>query len=374
MVTPRAIPSSVRLGGCTRARARCARRRVSAPMRSLIAGEFPSSSRDDGSASSSASVSSPLERKIATTTLLRERFESDPFTVLDASLLTENAEYDNDIYAVRGAREYSVLMKHFGSATVSAIKNFRVITQRASCVEPGVLLIQWSAEWEGAPAFSKNMILAAMHQGAARRLVEGEFGEKLAPGYAFENKEKVRDRKCRVFGRTTYRVDGDGLVISRQDRLDFRTDPEPGSQSMDDEFYETLEEIEEDWERYAEETSAYMFYNTLSPPDKNESLWLLHVITELEWQSFNRQMSDTAGVLSKSEYITLMYTFLASAIFAPIFILVGLSLILGASEQAVDSDSLDAALSMAEPTTGANGSPLWGAQVFLDLYHGKIGA
>jgi len=217
------------------------------------------------------------------------------------------------------------------------------------------------------------MMLDSMHDGAVRRLVEGEFGEKLAPGYPLKDEEKARDKKCRVFGRTTYKVDQSGLVVSRQDRLDFRTDPEPGNQSMD-EFYETVEEMEEEWERLAEETAANMFYNTLCPPDKNETSWFLDVLIELEWQSFNRQMGDTSGVLTRQEYVSVIYAVLASAILAPIFICVGLTMLLLSPEQATDPESLDAAMSVATPATGANGSPLWGAQIFLDLYKSKIGA
>ena len=366
---------------------------------SSSAGEFGSSAsssspgnpRDDGSAASSSAfegdegpgtgskrndgLGSALERQIATTTMLRERFERDPFGAPEREALTAKCEYDNDVHAVRGAEEYATLMKHFGNVMKSSLTEFKMTTRRASCVEPGVLLIQWTAEWEGAKFGRKmsNMMLDSMHEGAVRRLVEGEFGEKLAPGYPSKDEEKARDKKCRVFGRTTYKVDQNGLVVSRQDRLDFRTDPEPGSQSMD-EFYETVEEMEEEWERLAEETAANMFYNTLCPPDKNETSWFLDVLIELEWQSFNRQMGDTSGVLTRQEYVSVIYAVLASAILAPIFICVGLTMLLLSPEQATDPESLDAALSVAAPATGANGSPLWGAQVFLDLYKAKIGA
>ena len=59
-------------------------------------------------------------------------------------MLSANAEYDNDVWAVRGAREYGELMTHFASTTKDSLKRFRFETRRASCVEPGVLLIQWT--------------------------------------------------------------------------------------------------------------------------------------------------------------------------------------------------------------------------------------
>ena len=31
-------------------------------------------------------------------------------------------------------------------------------------------------------------------------------------------------------------------------------------------------------------------------------------------------------------------------------------------------------MDLATPETGANGSPIWGPEIFLDLYKGKIGA
>ena len=121
-----------------------------------------------------------------------------------------------------------------------------------------------------------------------------------------------------------------------------------------------------------------MFYNTLSQPGKNETSWFLDVLIELEWQSFQRQMGDTTSVLSKQEYVSVIYAVLASAIAAPIFIIVGLTALLLSPDQASDPDSLDAAMTMgsdlAKLDTGANGSPVWGADVFLDLYKGKIGA
>jgi hypothetical protein len=327
----------------------------------------------------SASAST-LDTQIATTQRLREEFESDPFMTQSSVRLAQNAEYDNDVHAVRGAEAYRTLMKRFGEATGTALTKFKFITRRASSIEPGVLLIQWTAEWEGAPLFGKkfsNTLLSSMHEGAVRRLVEGEYGEKLAPGYPLANEgKKVHDMKCRLFGRTTYKVNREGDVVSRLDRIDFRTDPPPGSESEDEFFMITPEEEEEEWERLAEETAVNMFYNTLCPPDKNETSWFLDVLIELEWQSFQRQMGDTTSVLTKQEYVSVIYAVLASAIAAPILICVGLAMLFFSPEQAPDPDSLEAAMSMdlATPETGANGSPIWGPEIFLDLYKGKIGA
>jgi len=137
----------------------------------------------------------------------------------------------------------------------------------------------------------------------------------------------------------------------------------------------TPEEDEEEWERLAEETAVNMFYNTLCPPDKNETSWFLDVLVELEWQNFQRKMGDTTSVMTKQEYVSVIYAVLASAIAAPILICVGLAMLF-LSPEAPDPDSLEAAMSMdlATPETGANGSPIWGPEIFLDLYKGKIGA
>jgi hypothetical protein len=314
---------------------------------------------------------------------LREGFESDPFLrELGQEAFAANVEYDNDVHAVRGFDEYRELMEQFSDATVSMLKGFKFVTRRASSIEPGVLLIQWTAVWEGARFGKKfsNLLLGSMHEGAVRRIVEGEYGEKVAPGYqataTVDGKEPRTDLNFRLFGRTTYKVNRDGLIASRLDRIDFRTDPEPGSQSGDDLYPDTSEE--EEWEQLAEETAVNMFYNTLSPPGKNETSWFLDVLIELEWQSFQRQMGDTTSVISKQEYVSVIYAVLASAIAAPIFIIVGLTALLLSPQQAADPDSLDAAMSMSSDftrfDTGTNGSPVWGADVFLDLYKGKIGA
>ena len=340
------------------------------------AGEGSEEATEAAVTSASAST---LDTQIATTQRLREEFERDPFMTQSSVRLAHNAEYDNDVHAVRGAEAYRTLMKRFGEATGTALTEFKFITRRASSIEPGVLLIQWTAEWEGAPMFGKkfsNTLLSSMHEGAVRRLVEGEYGEKLAPGYPLANEgKKVYDMKCRLFGRTTYKVNRDGDVVSRLDRIDFRTDPPPESESGDEFFMVTPEEDEEEWERLAEETAVNMFYNTLCPPDKNETSWFLDVLVELEWQSFQRQMGDTTSVMTKQEYVSVIYAVLASAIAAPILICVGLATLF-LSPEAPDPDSLEAAMSMdlATPETGANGSPIWGPEIFLDLYKGKIGA
>ena len=340
------------------------------------AGEGSEEATEAAVTSASAST---LDTQIATTQRLREEFERDPFMTQSSVRLAHNAEYDNDVHAVRGAEAYRTLMKRFGEATETALTKFKFITRRASSIEPGVLLIQWTAEWEGAPMFGKkfsNTLLSSMHEGAVRQLVEGEYGEKLAPGYPLANEgKKVYDMKCRLFGRTTYKVNRDGDVVSRIDRIDFRTDPSPGSESGDEFFMVTPEEDEEEWERLAEETAVNMFYNTLCPPDKNETSWFLDVLVELEWQSFQRQMGDTTSVMTKQEYVSVIYAVLASAIAAPILICVGLAMLF-LSPEAPDPDSLEAAMSMdlATPETGANGSPIWGPEIFLDLYKGKIGA
>ena len=179
--------------------------------------------------------------------------------------------------------------------------------------------------------------------------------------------------KCRLFGRTTYKVNPDGMIVSRLDSVDFRTDPEPGfSQSEDMPVFVTPAEEEQELERLAEETAVNMFYNTLCPPEKNETSWFLDVLIELEWQSFQRQMGDTTSVISREEYVNVVYAVIASAIAAPIFFFVGLTLLVFSPDQGTDPNSLDAAFTAA-PLTGANGSPLWGADVFLDLYNSKIG-
>ena len=210
-------------------------------------------------------------------------------------------------------------MKRFGEATETALTKFKFITRRASSIEPGVLLIQWTAE-EGRRCLGKSSATHSCHPCTRGRCVNSSresTGKKLAPGYPLANEgKKVYDMKCRLFGRTTYKVNRDGDVVSRIDRIDFRTDPSPGSESGDEFFMVTPEEDEEEWERLAEETAVNMFYNTLCPPDKNETSWFLDVLVELEWQSFQREMGDTTSVMTKQEYVSVIYAVLASAIAA----------------------------------------------------------
>lgn len=352
------------------------------------ASEEPSSRASDQRArgesfasSSGASFAHALERQIAVTTQLRDEFESDPFLSRSTlkQALAPNVEYNNDVHAVRGSADYRALMGHFGDATASALKRFKFVTRRASSIEPGVLLIQWTAEWDGVTFGKKfsNLLLSSMHEGAVQKLVEGEFGEKVAPGYPLADAERAkmdqrRDMKCRLFGRTTYKVNRDGLIVSRLDRVDFRTDPEPGSSEDDSSIFISAEEEEEELERLAEETAVNMFYNTLCPPGKNETSWFLDVLIELEWQSFQRQMGDTTSIISKQEYVNVIYTVMAGAVLTPMLFFAALAAFLTSPDAPLDPDSLDAAFTAA-PLTGGNGSPLWGAEVFIDLYKGKIG-
>lgn len=312
---------------------------------------------------------------------MRDEFESDPFLSRSTlkQALAPNVEYNNDVHAVRGSADYRALMGHFGDATASALKRFKFVTRRASSIEPGVLLIQWTAEWDGVTFGKKfsNLLLSSMHEGAVQKLVEGEFGEKVAPGYPLADAERAkmdqrRDMKCRLFGRTTYKVNRDGLIVSRLDRVDFRTDPEPGSSEDDSSIFISAEEEEEELERLAEETAVNMFYNTLCPPGKNETSWFLDVLIELEWQSFQRQMGDTTSIISKQEYVNVIYTVMAGAVLTPMLFFAALAAFLTSPDAPLDPDSLDAAFTAA-PLTGGNGSPLWGAEVFIDLYKGKIG-
>ena len=382
-------PASALAGGDRSSARRCSRRcaRASTTPRGAYASGAASEDgnearRDegieDGRASSTRrgsrranAIGSSLERQIAVTTQLREEFESDPFLSRSSlrTALAPNVEYNNDVHAVRGSTEYGTLMGHFGDATSSALKRFKFVTRRASSIEPGVLLIQWTAEWDGVTFGKKlsNLLLSSMHEGAVQKLVEG-----ASESAAANESERRRDMKCRLFGRTTYKVNPDGMIVSRLDRVDFRTDPEPGSQSEDMPVFVTPAEEEQELERLAEETAVNMFYNTLCPPEKNETSWFLDVLIELEWQSFQRQMGDTTSVISREEYVNVVYAVIASAIAAPIFFFVGLTLLVFSPDQGTDPNSLDAAFTAA-PLTGANGSPLWGADVFLDLYNSKIG-
>ena len=336
------------------------------------------SSASAESSGSSAAMPSALDRMTATTNALRAGFDAEPFAAM-TEMLSANAEYDNDVWAVRGAREYGELMTHFASTTKDSLKRFRFETRRASCVEPGVLLIQWTARWDGAKFGKKmsNVLLDSMHEGAVRRLDEGsvDVGDIVATKARGESDDS--DVGFELFGRTTYRVNRDGMIISREDRVDFRTDPAPGSQSEDESYFETPEEIEREWEQVAEETATNMFYNTLCPPGQIEGKWFLDVLIELEWQSFSRQMGDTSGVLSRQEYVSVIYVVLFCAVTAPIFILTGLTALLLSPDAAtsVDPDSIDAAMSSLDAhATGANGSPMWDPEVFINLYKGKIGA
>jgi len=314
----------------------------------------------------------------ARTNALKASFESDPFDALSGGLWT-NAEYNNDVHAVRGAAAYEELMKHFSSMTKDCLEGMEFETRRASCVEPGVLLIQWTARWSGAKWGKKisNLLLDSMHEGAVRRLDEKEFAENFVIKARGEVSERTGDVGCEIFGRTTYKVNREGMVVSREDRVDWRTDPAPGSQNEGDSYFETPEEIEREWEQVAEETATNMFYNTLCPPGKNEAKWFFDVLIELEWQSFSRQMGDTSGVLSRQEYVSVIYAVLFFAVTTPILLFTGLIALLSSPDAGVDPDSMDAAvtsLGAQVSATGANGSPMWDPQVFINLYKGKIGA
>ena len=161
------------------------------------------------------SGSTGLSAQLRTTDALRERLSRALFDV-DPSLVDPEVVYKSQVHEARGAPTYNTLMRAWKPGVKRQLSDFTYDAERAFSPEPGVLLVRWRAEWDG--AFNAD---AAML----------EFVETNFPDYDAAELEKIRrdvdgpdrvftgEREYSVRGITTVRVNQLGKVTMHEDRV-----------------------------------------------------------------------------------------------------------------------------------------------------------
>lgn len=265
-----------------------------------------------------------LSAQLRTTNALREKLSRALFDV-DPSLVDEDVVYTSQVHEARGKRAYDELMREWKPLVKRNLQSFTYDAERAFCPEPGVLLVRWRAEWDG--AFNAD---AAMVTFIEENFPEYDPTELARLRAEVEGADRTfsGDREYDVRGITTVRVNREGKVVMHSDRIVEKGEYLPGaseSWSSSDEADGTLndEKEEEDEELMArDEFATTVFYNALKPPGVTALRWFFDVLLELEWQYFRKQVGDDTTVISgKDEFVKTITTLLITAVVLPSFII-----------------------------------------------------
>ena len=155
-----------------------------------------------------------LSAQLRTTNALREKLSRALFDV-DPSLVDEDVVYTSQVHEARGKRAYDELMREWKPLVKRNLQSFTYDAERAFCPEPGVLLVRWRAEWDGAFNADAAMVKFIEEnfpeydpEELARLRAEVEGADRTFSGY----------REYDVRGITTVRVNREGKVVTT--RLD----------------------------------------------------------------------------------------------------------------------------------------------------------
>ena len=264
-----------------------------------------------------------LSAQLRTTNALREKLSRALFDV-DPSLVDEDVVYTSQVHEARGKRAYDELMREWKPLVKRNLQSFTYDAERAFCPEPGVLLVRWRAEWDG--AFNAD---AAMVTFIEENFPEYDPTELARLRAEVEGVDRAfsGDREYDVRGITTVRVNREGKVVMHSDRIVEKGEYLPGaseSWSSSDEADGTLndEKEEEDEVAARDEFATTVFYNALKPPGVTALRWFFDVLLELEWQYFRKQVGDDTTVISgKDEFVKTITTLLITAVVLPSFII-----------------------------------------------------
>ena len=260
-----------------------------------------------------------LSAQLRTTNALREKLSRALFDV-DPSLVDEDVVYTSQVHEARGKRAYDELMREWKPLVKRNLQSFTYDAERAFCPEPGVLLVRWRAEWDG--AFNAD---AAMVTFIEENFPEYDPTELARLRAEVEGADRAfsGDREYDVRGITTVRVNREGKVVMHSDRIVEKGEYLPGaseSWSSSDEADGTLndEKEEEDEVAARDEFATTVFYNALKPPGVTALRWFFDVLLELEWQYFRKQVGDDTTVISgKDEFVKTITTLLITAVVLP---------------------------------------------------------
>jgi hypothetical protein len=239
---------------------------------------------------------------------------------VDPSLVDEDVVYTSQVHEARGKRAYDELMREWKPLVKRNLQSFTYDAERAFCPEPGVLLVRWRAEWDG--AFNAD---AAMVTFIEENFPEYDPTELARLRAEVEGADRTYsgDREYDVRGITTVRVNREGKVVMHSDRIVEKGEYLPGaseSWSSSDEADGTLndEKEEEDEVAARDEFATTVFYNALKPPGITALRWFFDVLLELEWQYFRKQVGDDTTVISgKDEFVKTITTLLITAVVLP---------------------------------------------------------
>jgi hypothetical protein len=239
---------------------------------------------------------------------------------VDPSLVDEDVVYTSQVHEARGKRAYDELMREWKPLVKRNLQSFTYDAERAFCPEPGVLLVRWRAEWDG--AFNAD---AAMVTFIEENFPEYDPTELARLRAEVEGADRAfsGDREYDVRGITTVRVNREGKVVMHSDRIVEKGEYLPGaseSWSSSDEADGTLndEKEEEDEVAARDEFATTVFYNALKPPGVTALRWFFDVLLELEWQYFRKQVGDDTTVISgKDEFVKTITTLLITAVVLP---------------------------------------------------------
>lgn len=344
------------------------------------------------------SGSTGLSAQLRTTNALRERLSRALFDV-DPSLVDPEVVYKSQVHEARGAPAYNALMRAWKPGVKRQLSDFTYDVERAFSPEPGVLLVRWRAEWDG--AFNAD---AAML----------EFVETNFPDYDAAELEKIRrdvdgpdrvytgEREYNVRGITTVRVNQLGKVTMHEDRVVEKGEYSDVGLSSVDEGADEIggsgdarrkaggaegagafgggEEEDEDAKQARDEFATTVFYNALRPPGEGSVKWFFDVLLELEWQYFRRQVGDdTTMIQNKEEFVNTIATLLVTVVVLPTAI-ISFAIVSSLTNGGAlgGGDEYDALIQQADAAdklaaTRAN-PPTLDVDLLKSIYGAKIGA
>ena len=341
------------------------------------------------------SGSTGLSAQLRTTDALRERLSRALFDV-DPSLVDPEVVYKSQVHEARGAPTYNTLMRAWKPGVKRQLSDFTYDAERAFSPEPGVLLVRWRAEWDG--AFNAD---AAML----------EFVETNFPDYDAAELEKIRrdvdgpdrvftgEREYSVRGITTVRVNQLGKVTMHEDRVVEKGEFSDIALSSVDESADEIGvratrdeggragarafgggEEDEDDKQARDEFATTVFYNALRPPGEGSLKWFFDVLLELEWQYFRRQVGDdTTMIQNKEEFVNTITTLLVTVVVLPTAI-ISFAIVSSLTNGGAlgGGDEYDALIQQADAAdklaaTRAN-PPTLDVDLLKSIYGAKIGA
>ena len=265
-----------------------------------------------------------LSAQLRTTNALREKLSRALFDV-DPSLVDEDVVYTSQVHEARGKRAYDELMREWKPLVKRNLQSFTYDAERAFCPEPGVLLVRWRAEWDG--AFNADAAMVTFIEENFPEYDPDEL-QRLRDEVEGADRRVTGDREYDVRGITTIRVNREGKVVMHSDRIVEKGEYLPGaseswssSDEADGGAYDEKREAqmdEEDEVAARDEFATTVFYNALKPPGITALRWFFDVLLELEWQYFRKQVGDDTTVISgKEEFVKTITTLLITAVVLP---------------------------------------------------------